>query len=121
MANTTTRQPEGAATADRLTAAEVTDAADTSPRAVNKKLTGKRIRAIPAVLTKAGDRATSVELRPSDLEGAGGPKLSRGLTWDSRVNSFTLPVGGDSNPLTDEVAEFLTEKYPTSFEYINQG
>lgn len=121
MANTTTRQPTGAETADRLSAAEVTDTADTSPRAEEKKLTGKRVRGIPAVLTKAGDRATSIELRPSDLEAAGGPKISKTLRWDSRVDNSTLAVGGDNNPLTDEVAEFLTKRYPTSYEYMNQG
>ncbi len=118
---TPTREPAGAATADRLDPAEVNDTADTSPRAAEKKLEGKRVRAIPAVLTKANDRATTVEIRPSDLDAAGGPKLSRTIKFDSRVNSFTVAVGGESNPLTDEVAEFLTKNYPTSFEYINQG
>lgn len=99
----------------------VTDEADTSPRAAEAKLDGKRVRAIPAVITKSGDSATTVELTPKDIAIAGGPSLSRTLKWDGRVDNFTLAVGTGNLQIPADVADFLTGSYPQSFEYINEG
>lgn len=124
---TPTREPAGAAKPDPVAkgaatedaTGTITDPADVSPRSAEPKLKGKRVRAIPAVITKANDRATTVEVRPGDVEGAGGPTLSHKLTFDSRRDFCTLVVGDGNNQVPSDVAEFLTQNYPTSFEYMN--
>lgn len=115
-----TREPANGPT-ERLTTDEVKDEADTSPRAAEPKLTGKRIRGIPAVITRAGDRSTTIEVRPSDLATAGGPKLQRKIVFDGRIDSSTIEVGNEEGKVPTDVADFLTKKYPTSFEYIDEG
>lgn len=113
-----TREPATGPT-ERLTASEVTDARDVSPRADEPELKGKRVRAIPAIITNKGDQATTVEIRPEDLQLAGGPELSRTVTWDARVDSSTVVVGDNHGQIPNDVAEFLTGNYPQSFEYMN--
>lgn len=93
----------------KLSAAEVKDEADTSPRAVTSDLSGERVRAIPA---KGG---TTVIIRKSDFADHGIDHKE--VVWDFRVDNFTVPVGSD---LSKEAADFLTKNYPTSFEYMTQ-
>lgn len=110
-----TREPANGPTA-RLTADEVQDTADTSPRGPEPQTGGKRIRAIPAVITKSGDRSTSVEVRRSDFANKGIEHPS--VTFKFDKDNFTLPVG--ENGISEEAAKFLTENYKTSFEYIGE-
>lgn len=112
-----TREP---GVADSLSQAEkedilASDEADVSPR-IDHDFSGKRVRAIPAVITKNGDRGTVVEVRRSDF-------FKHGIDHDTVVfdvlrDGFTVPIGTGTNCLSKEAAEFLTKNYPTSFEYI---
>jgi hypothetical protein len=106
---------------ERLSSDEVKDEADTSPRAAEPKLEGKRLRGIPAVITNAGDRSTTIEIRPQDLVLAGGPEIQRKLVFDARIDRSTLQVGSEDGQVTEEVADFLSKTYPTSFEYLDEG
>lgn len=115
-----TREPATAQT-ERLSAEEVNDTADTSPRAEEPVLTGKRLRGIPAVITKSGDTATTIEISPQDLAGVGGPELKRKVVFDGRIDSSTIAVGDEDGQIPESVADFLSKNYPTSFEYINEG
>jgi len=90
------------------------DTADVSPRAPEPELSGKRVRAIPAVITNSGDRGTTIEVRKSDFASKGIDHAT--VVFDSRKDHFTLPVG--KNGLSEEAADFLTKNYPTSFEYM---
>lgn len=108
----------GAATEDE--AGNVIDPADVTPRAVETKLTGRRLRGIPAVITKSGDRGTMIEIRPVDVATAGGPELKHVLRFDTQRESATLVVGDEDNQVPSDVAEFLAKNYPTSFEYMNE-
>lgn len=109
-----TREPQGAANAGALSPAEVADTADTSPRAPAADTSGRRVRAIPAVITKSGDTASRVEVRRSDFANQGIDHA--GVIFDFKKDRFTLPVG--PNGLSEQAAEFLTKNYPTSFEYL---
>lgn len=114
-----TRDP-GAA--DSLTASEQeairnSDEADVSPRAAASDLSGKRIRAIPSVITKNQDRSTKVEVRQSDFAKNG--ITHRTVVFDFQKDNYTLRVGDDDNAISKEAADFLTKNYPLSFEYIN--
>jgi hypothetical protein len=109
-AHQTTKQPEGAETADKLSPDEVKDERDVTPRVGGEKPTGKRVRAIPY------HNATTVRIRPMDfkLGGIDHPKVE----WDFRKDNFTVAVGPE---LSQEAADYLTENFPTDFEYINDG
>lgn len=113
----TTKQPEGADVAEKLTAAEVRDEKDTTPRAAPAEVSGKRVRAIPY------QNASTVILNTVDFKTASQGKISDHpqVVWDFRKDNFTVPVGGENPVLTEEAAEFLTKNYPTDFEYINNG
>lgn len=90
------------------------DAADTSPRAPGPDTSGKRVRYIPY---KGG---THNEISAADFkrEGLDHPSVSANF----RNNVFTYEVGtGQKNSLTEEAAKLLTEKYPTMFEYLDDG
>ena len=93
--------------------------ADVSPRAPEPDLSGKRLRAIPAVITKSGDRGTTVEVRARDFEAKGIEHKT--IRFDERRDNSTLAVGDKDGQISEEAADFLAKNYPTSFEYINQG
>jgi hypothetical protein len=128
MAGTTRRAPEAEApeaTAPEGGSAELTpdeeakiresDSRDVSPR--REKVTGKRVRAIPSVITKSNDRSTTVQVRRSDfkMHGINHPTV----TFDFRNQNCSLPVGKPGG-LTEEAAEFLTSEFPTSYEYLSE-
>lgn len=115
--NAGTRDP-GAA--DSLTPEEqeevrASDSRDNARRA-RSDTSGKRIRAIPAVITKSGDRSSRVEVSKENFRDKGIDHPS--VTFDFQKDNFTLPVG--ENGVSEEAADFLTKNYPTSFEYMNQ-
>lgn len=91
------------------------DTADVSPRAPEPDTSGKRVRAIPAVITKTTGNATTIEVRKSDFAAKGIDHPT--VTFDERKDRFTLPVGKPGG-LSQEAADFLTKNYPTSFEYM---
>lgn len=111
-----TKQPEGAATADKLTTAEVKDTADTSPRTAPPNVSGKRLRAIPY------QNASTVIVKRVDFRTASSGEIDHpDVRFDFRKDNFTVPVGGKEAIITDEAADFLASNYPTDFEYINDG
>lgn len=122
------QRPTSAGTADPGAAAPLSadeqaqvlasDTADVSPRAEAPNLSGKRVRAIPAVITKSGDNATTVEVRKSDFAAKGIDHPT--VVFDYRKDNYTVGVG-DGAPLSQEAADFLTKNYPVSFEYMNEG
>ena len=108
--------------ADNLTPEEQaailnSDARDNAVKAEEKPLTGKRVRAIPAVITTNGDRGTTVEVRQSDFA-AHGVKQDT-VRFDRFKDNFTLAVGSGSAQISEEAAELLTKNWPQSFEYID--
>lgn len=105
-----TKQPEGAENAAPLSADEVKDERDVTPRVGGEKPKGKRVRAIPY------HNATTVRIRPMDFR-LGGIDHKQ-VEWDFRKDNFTVPVG---DALSEEAADYLTENFPTDFEYINDG
>ncbi|AAN02082.1 gp28 [Mycobacterium phage Barnyard] len=91
------------------------DKRDVSPRAAGPDTSGKRVRYIPY---KGG---THVELRKSDFKQAFGVDHP-GVQANFRNNIFTFEVGdGKRNTLSQEVADLLTEKFPTMFEYLDES
>ena len=95
------------------------DTADNTVKAEEKELSGKRVRAIPAVITKNGDHGTTVEVRASDF-------LAKGIehetvTFDARRDNYTLPVGDGEGQISEKAANFLTKNYPYSFEFMDNG
>lgn len=114
-----TSAPAAAPKADdeALTPGEVSDSRDSSPRA-KADTAGKRVRAIPAIITKKQDRSTTVEVRRSDFKAVGIDHPT--VVWDFRKDNFTVRVGSKPGQLSQEAAEYLTENHPTSFEYINE-
>lgn len=113
-----TREPGGAESLSPVEKDDIlaSDEADVSPRAASTATSGKKVRAIPAVITKNGDAGTVVEVRKSDFARNGIDQNT--ATFDSMRENFTLPVGEGNNCLSKEAADFLTKNYPTSFEYI---
>ena len=98
---------------EALTAAEVTDERDVSPRAEAPDTSGKRVRAIPY---KGGTTVIvdETDFRNNDVK-------QKTTTWDFRKDNFTVKVGnGENNTLTKEAAEMLTRDYPTQFEYLSE-
>ena len=93
----------------KLSATEVKDEADVSPRFNTNSTGGERVRAIPS---KGG---TTIVVRKSDFANNGVDHDD--VTWDFRKDSFTVEVGVD---ISKEAADFLTKNYPTSFEYISK-
>lgn len=121
MAGRTTVGTREPGDADTLSSSEkdsilASDEADVSPRAAVTPVSGKRVRAIPTVITKNGDSGTVVEVRKSDFLKHGIVQAT--VTFDALRDSFTVPVGNGENCLSKEAADFLTKNYPTSFEYI---
>lgn len=93
----------------KLSATEVKDEADVSPRINTTNTGGERVRAIPA---KGG---TTVIIRALDFANNG---IEHGeVTWDFRKDNFTVEVGSD---ISKEAADWLTKSFPTSFEYLNK-
>ena len=93
------------------------DEADTAVKAEEKKVSGKRVRAIPAVITSNGDHGTVVEVRASDFD-AHGIKHDT-VKFDQFRDNFTIAVGSGSAQISEEAAELLTKNWPMSFEYID--
>lgn len=90
---------------------EVVDERDVSPRLVAPTTQGHRVRAFPS------QGGTTVEIRSSDfaLGGIEHPDVS----WDFRVNKFTVPVGEDG--ISQEAADWLTSSFPASFAFTDEG
>lgn len=97
--------------AGELSYANVRDEQDTTVTAPGPDLSGKRVRAIPA---KGG---TTVIVRRADFKNVGIDHSD--VTWDFRVERFTVSVGDGDGQISAEAAKFLTENYRESFEYIN--
>lgn len=87
---------------------DVVDVADTSPRQVAKN--GKRIKALPFA------SATTVIVREKDFKEAGNIDHND-VTWDFRINDFTVLVGED---ISAEAADFLVKNYADSFQYVGE-
>jgi hypothetical protein len=94
------------------------DERDTSPRA-KSDVSGKRVRAIPSVITKNTGHATTIEVRRSDFKSHDIDHPT--VTWDFRKENFTVKVGDKSGQISQEAADFLTSKFPTSYEYIDES
>lgn len=105
-----TKQPAGAAAAAPLNPDEVVDARDVSPRAAAPVLTGKRVRAVPR------NGGTVVEIRSSDFAYYG---IEHPDVRFADTRFFNLNV--DDNGLSEEAAKFLTEKFPETFEFVDEG
>lgn len=117
-----TREPGRAASLSPTEQDEIrlTDDADVSPRAATPShsvAAKKKLRAIPAVITKNGDTGTRVEIRKADFSRKGISHDS--VVFDVQKNNFTLPVGNGDDCISKEAADFLVNNYPTSFEYIS--
>jgi len=112
--------PKAGAGSAELTEAEQAEirAADERDQAVTEKAdtSGKRVRAIPAIVTKSNQRSTTVEVRRSDFKTIGIDHPT--VVWDFRKDNFTVKVGEGANQISAEAAKALTEQFPTSFEYI---
>lgn len=106
-----TRQPEGAENAGPLEHSEVTDARDTSPR-VKGDTSGKRVRAV------FYGGATTVEIEKKDFADHGIDHPT--VRFDFRKSEGTLAVKDGKNCLSAEAADYLTENFPTEFEYIGE-
>ena len=113
-----TKQPAGAEKAAPLSKAEqaevrAADTADSSPR-VASDTSGERVR---AVFYGGG---TTKEVSKADFKRHGIDHDS--VVFDFRVDNATLRVDPPKGRkgLSDEAAKFLTEEFPTEFEYINQ-
>lgn len=113
-----TREPATSAT-ETLTPGDVTDERDNAPRIPAPELSGKRVRAIPY---KGG---TQIHLRRQDFANYGVDHPD--VTWDFRKikGNMSVPVDDSEKPvkntLTSEAAEMLVDKFPTQFEYMNDG
>lgn len=95
------------------------DSADTAITGPGPDFSGLRIRAIPAVITRSGDRGTTVEVRDTDFRTKG--IEHRTVSFDARNDNYTLPVGDEEGQISKKAADFLTKSYPTSFEYMDNG
>lgn len=104
-------EPSPGAENTPLSAAEVTDSADTAARAPEADLSGKRVRAIPA----KGGTTIVVDAQDFANNGIKHPKV----TFDFRKDNFTLAVG-EGKPLSKEAADFLTSFDKSTFEYLDQ-
>lgn len=70
----------------------------------------KRVQAIPF------SGGTTVVVRSADFKNAGDIDHDS-VTWDYRVDDFTVEVGKGIN---QEAAEFLVKTYPNSFRFIEE-
>lgn len=95
---------------NRSSTTEVTDERDISPRVVKQSLKGQRVRAIPAL------GGTTIEIRDTDFAKGGIDHPT--VTWDFRIDDFTVPVG---EVLSREAAEYLCNSFPDSFRLIVVG
>ena len=114
-----TREPgeADALTPDEQEQIRASDSADKAVR-TEPDLSGKRVRAIPAVITKNGDRGTTVQVRAEDFQAKG--IEHRTVTFDARTDNYTLPVGDGDGQISKKAADFLTKNYPYSFEYMGE-
>jgi hypothetical protein len=102
------RQPPGAAVAGPLKPSEVVDTADTAVKEAPPKLTGRRIRGIPAF------GGTTIEIREEDFANAGIDHPN--VIWDFRKDDFTVRVG---EGISQEAADYLTKEFPSQFVYVS--
>jgi hypothetical protein len=94
---------------ESLTVDDIVDEADTSPRAPAPDTSGTRIEAIPY------QNCTTVVIRSSDFaaNGVNHPDV----TWDFRVDKFTVKVG---EKISEEAAELLVKNYSSQFKYAGK-
>lgn len=116
-----TRDPGEAAplTPDEQDTILATDTADTAVRSASPDFTGKRLRAIPAIITNSGDRGTTVEITSENFRAKGIDH--RTVSFDRRKDNYTLPVGNEEGQISEKAANFLAKNYPTSFEFMDNG
>jgi hypothetical protein len=115
-----TREVPGAENAAPLTPEEqnevrAADTADVSPRAAGPDLSGERVRAV----FYGGGTTKEVSKRDFARFEIDHPSV----VFDFRKDDATLrvdPPKGFSG-LTKEAADFLTSRFPTEFEYVDQG
>ena len=112
MPTPSSTKPSDGAENTPLTAAEVTDERDVTPRAPGPDLSGKRVRAIPTL------GATTVRLSTHDFRDLGVADHPN-VEWDFRKDRFTVGVG-DGEQLSDKAADVITSKFPQSFEYMGK-
>lgn len=79
---------------------------DSAPAEVTS--VGKRVKAVPF------SGGTTVVVRSSDFQKAGNIDHPD-VTWDYRVDDFTVEVGKEINA---EAANFLVNSYPDSFQFL---
>ena len=84
------------------------------PRAPGPDTSGRRLRYIPY---KGG---THHELRASDLAREGFSGHGK-VDFNFRNNAFTAVVGTGRGEVAPEVAEHLAEKFPTMYEFMDNG
>lgn len=111
--------PSADLSAQEQAAILASDSAVANQAAVKPNLKGKRVRAIPTVITKSGDHSTKVKLSAADFASKGIKQSA--VEWSFKNDNFTVPVGEGPNTLSEEAAEFITSNFPTSFEYMNDG
>ena len=90
-----------------VTAAPVEDNAPVDVAPVEVAPSGKRIQAIPF------SGGTTVVIRDIDFN-AGGVEHPA-VTWDYRINDFTVEVG---KGITEQAANFLVQSFPDSFKFV---
>lgn len=90
------------------------DKRDVSPRGPGPDTSGTRVRYIPY------GGGTHAEVRSSDFQREG--LNHQTVNFNFRNNVFTAEVGnGEQGTLSQEAADMLTSKYPTMFEYLDEG
>lgn len=118
MAGTPAKATASKAEDQEPSVGNVPDERDTSPRA-KADLSGKRVRAIPSVITRSTGNATTIEVTRADFNTHDIDHPT--VTWDFRKDNYTLKVGTKAGQISEEAADFLTEKFPTSFEYLDES
>lgn len=82
--------------------------ADTESAPAEVTSGGKRVKAVPF------SGGTTIVVRSSDFDKAGNIDHPD-VTWDYRVDGFTVEVG---KGITAEAADFLVNNYPDSFRFV---
>jgi hypothetical protein len=90
----------------------VVDDRDVSPRMAPPKLSGRLVRAYPAM------NGTTVEITEANFIAHGIHHPT--VTWDFRINDFTVEIG-EGKPISEEAAEFLCSNFPDSFKLVDKG
>lgn len=116
-----TRDVENAAPLTEAEQNEIraSDSADNAIKGAGPDLSGKRLRAIPAVITRSGDKGTTVEVRREDFQAKGIDHDT--VSFDARNDNYTIRVGDGDGEISEKAASFLAKNYPYSFEFMGNG